>query len=231
MRVAHGRPGRVGGVDLGHLGAGGGGLGRGLVGEAPVVGRQAADRADHEDDARDARSGGHGRNGTHDREHRHEERDQCRARDPVQRLTLPTPGVGRQARSVAYSSYPRIDPHSSMALGSTDWFQYSWPRDTSSFAPGDRRVPSADGRTGRGPSPHEQARGRDEPVPAPACAQPRRLDALGTRRAGASQAARPADLPLDRLRRLSLVPRDGARVVRGRGDGGRPERRIRRDQG
>ena len=229
--VAHGRPGRVGGVDLGHLGAGGGGLGRGLVGEAAIEVRQAADRAHHEDDTRHARSGGHGRHGTHDGEHRHEERDQCRARDPVQRFTLPTPEVGRQARSVAYSPYPRIDPHSSMALRRTDSFHYSSPRDTGFFRTRDRRVPSADGRTGRRPSPHEQARGRDEPLPAPACAQPRGLDAVGTRCVGSSQAARPADLPVDRVRRLSLVPRDGARVVRGRGDGRRAERGIRRDQG
>ena len=33
-----------------------------------------------------------------------------------------------------------------------------------------------------------------------------------------------ADLPVDRLRRVPLVPRHGARVVRGRGDGGVPER-------
>ena len=96
----------------------------------------------------------------------------------------------------------------------------------------DRRVPSADGRTGRRPSPHEQARGRDEPLPAPARAQPRRLVCRGDRDALArATAARPADLPVDRVRRLSLVPRDGARVVRGRGDGGRAERWIRRDQG
>ena len=41
----------------------------------------------------------------------------------------------------------------------------------------------------------------------------------------------PPDLPVDRLCRVPLVPRHGARVVRGRGDGRRPERRLRRDQG
>ena len=40
-----------------------------------------------------------------------------------------------------------------------------------------------------------------------------------------------ADLPVDRLRGLPLVPRDGARVVRGRDDRGRAEPRLRGDQG
>ena len=39
----------------------------------------------------------------------------------------------------------------------------------------------------------------------------------GARRAGPRQAPRPADLPEHRLRGVSLVPRHGARVVRGRG--------------
>ena len=43
--------------------------------------------------------------------------------------------------------------------------------------------------------------------------------------------ARPADLPLGRLRRVPLVSRHGARVVRGRGDGRGAERGLRRDQG
>ena len=41
----------------------------------------------------------------------------------------------------------------------------------------------------------------------------------------------PADLALDRLRGLPLVPRDGARVVRGRGDGARDERAVRLREG
>ena len=40
-----------------------------------------------------------------------------------------------------------------------------------------------------------------------------------------------ADPPLDRLLGLPLVPRDGARVVRGRGDGGADERALRQRQG
>ena len=40
-----------------------------------------------------------------------------------------------------------------------------------------------------------------------------------------------ADLPVGGVRRVPLVPRDGARVVRGRRHGGVPERAFRRDQG
>ena len=66
----------------------------------------------------------------------------------------------------------------------------------------------------------EPPRRRDEPVPAPARPQPGRLVPVGRRRARPGEAARPADLPLDRLRGLPLVPRHGARVVRGRGHRG-----------
>ena len=41
----------------------------------------------------------------------------------------------------------------------------------------------------------------------------------------------PTDPPLGRLQRLSLVPRDGARVVRGSGDRGRDEPALRQRQG
>ena len=53
------------------------------------------------------------------------------------------------------------------------------------------------------------------PVPPPAQGQPGRLVPVG--RGGARARARrgPADPALDRLLRLPLVPRDGARVVRG----------------
>ena len=85
------------------------GLGRGLVRERPVSLVRPPTGPDHEDDPRDARSGGHGRDGARDGEHRDEERDQCRAREPVQRFDPPTPAVGRQARSVAYSYLPAID--------------------------------------------------------------------------------------------------------------------------
>ena len=51
-------------------------------------------------------------------------------------------------------------------------------------------------------------------------------DALARR-----EAPRPADLPVDRLRGLSLVSRDGTRVVRARADRPLPERPVRGDQG
>ena len=65
-----------------------------------------------------------------------------------------------------------------MALAGTDSFRYSCARAPvrgTRTAAYHRRMaePVA------APSPHEQARRRDEPVPAPACAQPRRLDARG----------------------------------------------------
>ena len=61
--------------------------------------------------------------------------------------------------------------------------------------------------------------------------QPRRLVPVG--RGGARPRARggPADPPLHRLRGVPLVPRDGARVLRGRGDGAHPERAFRQRQG
>ena len=77
----------------------------------------------------------------------------------------------------------------------------------------------------------EPARGRDQPLPPPARRQPGALAALG--REGARRRTRPgpADPALDRLRRLPLVPRDGARVVRGRGDRGADERELREREG
>ena len=54
---------------------------------------------------------------------------------------------------------------------------------------------------------------------------------MGPRRAGAREVPRPADLPLDRLRGLPLVPRHGARVVRERGHGPLPQRPLRLRQG
>ena len=95
----------------------------------------------------------------------------------------------------------------------------------------ERSVPSAHGRRSRAPPSHEPAGRRDQPVPAPARPQPGRLVPVGTGGAGACRVARPADLPLDRLRGLPLVPRDGARVVRGRDDRRGAERGVRRDQG
>ena len=46
-----------------------------------------------------------------------------------------------------------------------------------------------------------------------------------------ARARGPADPALGRLQRLPLVPRDGARVVRERGDGGADERALRQRQG
>ena len=87
-------------------------------------------------------------------------------------------------------------------------------------------------RRHRVPSSHAQPpRRRDQPVPPPARAQPGRLVSVGSRRARRGEAARPADLPVDRLRGLPLVSRDGTRVVRARADGALPERPLRLDQG
>ena len=61
-------------------------------------------------------------------------------------------------------------------------------------------------------------------------AQPGRLVAWGPGARG-SQARATADPALGRLRRLPLVPRDGARELRGRGDRARDERAVRQHQG
>ena len=50
------------------------------------------------------------------------------------------------------------------------------------------------------------------------------------RRASGGPRARPADLPVDRVRGLPLVPRHGARVFRGPSRGGSPAGPVRRDQ-
>src|SRR5450759_4935892 len=86
-------------------------------------------------------------------------------------------------------------------------------------------------RTLRSRHAHEPARRRDEPVPPPARAQPRGLASMGRGGAGAGARRGPPDLPLHRLRGLPLVPRHGARVVRGSGDGGVPQRQLREHQG
>ena len=54
---------------------------------------------------------------------------------------------------------------------------------------------------------------------------------MGAGGAGRGQAQQPADPALGRLCRLPLVPRDGARVVRGRADRARDERAVRQHQG
>ena len=78
---------------------------------------------------------------------------------------------------------------------------------------------------------HEPTRGRDEPLPAAARAQSGRLVPVGTGGPGACPGRGSAHLPLDRLRRVPLVPRHGARVVRGRGHVGAAERGVRVHQG
>ena len=77
----------------------------------------------------------------------------------------------------------------------------------------------------------EPARDRDQPVPAPAQGQPRRLVPVGHRSARARGRARPPDPAVDRLLVVPLVPRDGARVVRGSRDRAVHERALRADQG
>ena len=70
------------------------------------------------------------------------------------------------------------------------------------------------------------------PVPAAAPGQPGRLVGVGRR--GVRRGARGATCPVllsRRVRRLPLVPRHGARVVRGPGDRGPDERRLRLRQG
>ena len=53
---------------------------------------------------------------------------------------------------------------------------------------------------------------------------------MGRRRVRSGAARGPAGVPVGGLRHLPLVPRDGARVVRGRGGGGVPERELRLHQ-
>ena len=100
--------------------------------------------------------------------------------------------------------------------------------------PGQRDPPPTrhDRMTNQKASPRAQSPGdRDEPVPAAARGQPRRLVSLG--RGGAGQGARrgQADPGQHRLLGLPLVPRHGARVVRERRDRGEDERALRQHQG
>ena len=62
-------------------------------------------------------------------------------------------------------------------------------------------------------------------------ANPVRLVPVGRRGARPGARGGPADPPLDRVRGLPLVPRDGARVVRGSCDRGRDERALREREG
>ena len=69
------------------------------------------------------------------------------------------------------------------------------------------------------------------PVPPPAQGQPRRLVPVGRRGARPRPRGGQADPRLDRLRRLPLVPRDGARVLRGPAGRRADERALRLHQG
>src|SRR5215831_5269522 len=94
-----------------------------------------------------------------------------------------------------------------------------------------RNVTVPPGRATALPYKREPACERDEPVPAPARRQPGRVVRVGRRGAGEGAGGGQADPALGRLRGLPLVPRDGARVVRGPGDRGGDERALREREG
>src|SRR5512140_400148 len=71
--------------------------------------------------------------------------------------------------------------------------------------------------------PHQPTRQRVQPLPAPARPQPGRLVSVGRRGVRARPARAAPGAAEHRLLRLSLVPRDGARVVRESGDRGADE--------
>ncbi len=79
--------------------------------------------------------------------------------------------------------------------------------------------------------PREPARRRDVAVPPPASRQPSRLVGVGSRGVASRGRRRQADPPLGGLLRVPLVPRDGARVVRGRRSRRSDERWLRLHQG
>ena len=78
--------------------------------------------------------------------------------------------------------------------------------------------------------PRKPSRRRDQPLSAAAQAQPGRLVAVGDRGAGGGEKQQQADPALGRLCRLSLVPRHGARELRGRGHRRGDERPLRQHQ-
>ena len=84
---------------------------------------------------------------------------------------------------------------------------------------------------GRAAEAHEPTGREHEPVPAAARPQPRGLASLG--RGGPRPVSRggQADPPQHRVLRLPLVPRDGARVLRGRGHRRAHERAFRAREG
>ncbi len=77
----------------------------------------------------------------------------------------------------------------------------------------------------------QPARGRDLALPPPAQGQPGGLVSVGRRGARTGEGGGEAHPRLDRLLGLPLVPRDGARVVRGPADRVRDERALRVHQG
>ncbi len=72
---------------------------------------------------------------------------------------------------------------------------------------------------------------RAEPLPQATRPQPGGVVPVGRGGLGQSEGRGQADLPLDRVRGVPLVPRHGARVVRGPGDRRAPRRALRRGQG
>src|SRR6266849_233245 len=79
---------------------------------------------------------------------------------------------------------------------------------------------------------HAQSSGTgNQPLPAAARAQSRRLARLGGGGARPSARRGQADPPLGRVLRLPLVPRDGARVLRGPGGGRGDESPVRQREG
>ena len=77
----------------------------------------------------------------------------------------------------------------------------------------------------------QQARQRNQPLPHPARRQSGGLVSVGKRSPRASTARGQAYSPEHRVRGVSLVPRHGARVVRGRRDRAPHERAVREHQG
>ena len=98
---------------------------------------------------------------------------------------------------------------------------------------GRRRGPHGPRRLTRAPvaSPREPPRARDQPVPAPARRQPGRLVPVGRGGARPGRGRGQADPAVGRLLVVPLVPRDGARVVRGRRDRGDDEPPLREREG
>jgi hypothetical protein len=77
----------------------------------------------------------------------------------------------------------------------------------------------------------QSSRGRNQPVPQAARGQSRRLVSVGRGGDRAGAAGEQAHSVVGRIFRLPLVPRHGARVVRGPRDGSIDEQRVREHQG